>query len=286
MVTPSVEPAEVKNFCNVDCAVTASCTVSDCRMKSTATRAKSSAWSETEKVELAAADVAVVVAELVAVVSVPVVVVAVGVVVSLLVSVVAKIVEKLPPEVVRGSVKVLTTIEASVAAESRVKVMATPDMIVTVTGTASLASTKFASTSSSNIAALLVVVVVDDSRVDDPSKVTRAFSATHERLFALNLDRIVVAERGMEKFICPSWTRRGMAWPSVTLLRVLSVEDKVVVVHPSLLDVVQSFPVKPLVQMQEQTPSVTTFVPPLAHVICDWQSESSGCAVGVTVSFF
>jgi hypothetical protein len=207
MVTPSVEAADVKNFCSDDCAVTASCTVSDWRMNNTATRAKSRAWSETEKVDVAAAEVAVLVAVSVAVVSVPTVVVAVAVAVALAVSVVAKMVEKLP--VLSGSVRVLTMMDASVAAESRVKVMATPDIIVTVTGTAAAASTTLASTSPSKTAAELVVVVV--VRVDDPSKVTSAFSATHERLAELNLERIVVAERGTEKLVCPSCTRRGMA---------------------------------------------------------------------------
>jgi hypothetical protein len=127
--------------------------------------------------------------------SVTVVVVAVGDDDAELVSVVANMVEKEPPEVVSGSVSVLTMTEAPEAAESSVNVMATPDMIVTVTDTAASACTTPESTSAFSTAAAVVV------RVDEPSKVTRAFSATHDRLAVLNLERIVVAERGREKLV-------------------------------------------------------------------------------------
>lgn len=274
VVTPSVEVAEVKNFCSDDCALTASCTVSDCKMNKTATRAKSRTCSLTENVDVGEALLAVaVVAD--AVVSVPavavaVVVVAVGVDEALPVRVVAKMVENEPPDVVRGSVRVLTKTDTSVAAESNVRVTSTPDMMVTVMETAASACTTLESTSTSRTAALVVV------RDDEPSNVTSAFSATQERFAELNLDRIVVADSGREKFVWPSWMRRGIDCPSVTLLKVPSEEARSVVVQPWELDVVQSFPVNPLVQIHEHTPSVTTFVPPFEQVNWVWQSESSG----------
>lgn len=52
-----------------------------------------------------------------------------------------------------------------------------------------------------------------------------------------------------------------MASPSVTLL-ILVAPDTVVVVQPAESEVEQSNPVKPLLQIQEQMPFVTTFVPP------------------------
>jgi hypothetical protein len=140
-----------------------------------------------------------------------------------------------------------------------------PDRMVTVTGTAALICASPESESEPDAAARDKASVLEDW----PLKVTNAFSAMQERFAELNLDSIVVAERGMEKLAWASWTRRGTASPSVALLRFASVELKVVVVQPCELDTVQLLPVNPLEQIQEHTPCVTTLVPPLAHVSCD-----------------
>lgn len=55
--------------------------------------------------------------------------------------------------------------------------------------------------------------------------------------------------------------RRGIAFPTVTLL-ILASPDMSAEAQPMLSGVEQSKPVKPLMQMQEQRPSVTTLVPP------------------------
>lgn len=55
--------------------------------------------------------------------------------------------------------------------------------------------------------------------------------------------------------------RRGIASPTVTLL-ILVPPDMSAEVQLTLSAVEQSKPVKPLVQMQEHKPSVTTLVPP------------------------
>lgn len=65
----------------------------------------------------------------------------------------------------------------------------------------------------------------------------------------------------MVKLVEASVRRRGMASPSVTLL-ILVAPVTVVVVQPAESEVEQSNPVKPLLQMQEQMPFVTTLVPP------------------------
>lgn len=94
-----------------------------------------------------------------------------------------------------------------------------------------------------------------------PSKVTRAFSAVQLRLPELSLERIVVPERETEKLVLACDMRRGIASPTVTLLILVS-PDMVALVQPILSAVEQSKPVKPLAQMQEHRPSVTTLVPP------------------------
>lgn len=117
--------------------------------------------------------------------------------------------------------------------------------------TASASTTLFAS------ATFVVVLVLASS----PLKVTRAFWDVQLRLPALSLPRIAVSDRVMAKLLVASVRRRGMASPSVTLL-ILVAPDMVVVVQPAESEVEQSNPVKPLLQMQEQMPFVTTFVPP------------------------
>lgn len=98
-------------------------------------------------------------------------------------------------------------------------------------------------------------------RVFSPSKVTRAFWEEQLRFPALSLERMEVSERVIEKLVEAWVSRRGMAFPSVTLLILVS-PAIVVVVHPTVSGVEQSKPVKPLVQMQEQMPFVTTLDPP------------------------
>lgn len=98
-----------------------------------------------------------------------------------------------------------------------------------------------------------------------PSKVTRAFWDEQLRFPALSLDRIFDSERVIEKLVDACVSRRGRASPSVTLLILVS-PAIVVVTHPTVSDVEQSNPVKPLVQMQEQMPFVTTLDPPFLQV--------------------
>lgn len=101
--------------------------------------------------------------------------------------------------------------------------------------------------------------------VDSPSNVTNAFSAGQLRFPALSLADMMVGERGIEKLAWACWMSRGIASPRVTLLVFVSPATPVVV-HPSAPAIEQSVPIKALVQMQEQTPLFTTFVPPLRHV--------------------
>lgn len=55
-------------------------------------------------------------------------------------------------------------------------------------------------------------------RKSTPSKVTRAFSALHERFAELKRPRMMSEERGMEKFVLAAEMRRGMASPRVTFV--------------------------------------------------------------------
>jgi len=94
---------------------------------------------------------------------------------------------------------------------------------------------------------------------DEPLKVTRAFSETHEIFAALKRERMVVEESGMEKFVCAAWINRGIESPSVTLVRSL---ERVAVVQPIADAMVQVLPVKPFVQIHAHAPDVRSVVPP------------------------
>ncbi|KAL2126421.1 hypothetical protein VTI74DRAFT_935 [Chaetomium olivicolor] len=104
-------------------------------------------------------------------------------------------------------------------------------------------------------------------RVVRPSKVTRALEAEQERAASLRRATTSEAESGIEKLDEACSMRRGMASPMVTL----SEPAREMVVQPFCSTEMQSVPVKPLLQMQEQTPWLTTLVPPLAHLSCCWQ---------------
>lgn len=77
----------------------------------------------------------------------------------------------------------------------------------------------------------------------------------------LSLPRIAVSDRVMAKLVDAWDSSRGMASPNVTLL-ILVAPGTVVVVQPAESEVAQLKPLNPLLQMQEQMPLVTTFVPP------------------------
>lgn len=115
------------------------------------------------------------------------------------------------------------------------------------------------------------------SRVAKPSKVTRAFSEEQDKSAALNRARMFSAARGIEKFVRASDIRRGIADPKVTLFSALleDADTKLVVVQPSAPAVVHLEPVKPLVHRHEQTPEMTTAVPPLLQVMLAWQDDKS-----------
>ena len=55
-------------------------------------------------------------------------------------------------------------------------------------------------------------------RSSEPSKVTRAFSEVQVRLLELKRDMMMFEVKGIEKFVCESEMRRGIASPRVTLL--------------------------------------------------------------------
>lgn len=111
-----------------------------------------------------------------------------------------------------------------------------------------------------------------------PFRVTRAFSAEQLRLPALSFERIVVPDKGTEKLVCAWAMRRGRAFPTVTLLILVS-PDIVAVVQPILSATEQSKPVKLLMQMQEQKPLMTTLVPPFWQVTCLWHCCSASAWV-------
>ena len=89
------------------------------------------------------------------------------------------------------------------------------------------------------------------TREDRPSNVTSAFSLTQDRDAELKRAKMTVSKRGMEKFVCASAIKRGMASPNVTFVYDGEVE-RVVVVQPFPPDTLHVEPVKPLMQMQEQ----------------------------------
>jgi hypothetical protein len=88
-----------------------------------------------------------------------------------------------------------------------------------------------------------------------------------ERSPEFSLARTMVPESGTEKLADAATMRRGMAVPSVTSSMFLSATEdtKSVVVQASDLAPVQSRPEKPLVQIHEHTPWLTTLVPPFWH---------------------
>lgn len=239
MVAPVA--ADEKNVCSELWAVVASVRLSCCNTSKTPTLAKSRAFCETVKVALGvvtgAAEVAVVA-------------VAVGVDVA--------IVEEGTHSLVIVRVMVMVVVgEREDKPMVSVVVVDWPAMMVRVAMpmfSAAAASTTLFDRES---ASATFVVVLPSA----PSKVTRAFWDVQLRFPALSLPRIAVSDSVTAKLVEASERRRGMASPSVTLL-ILVAPDTVVVVQPAESDVEQSKPVKPLLQMQEQMPFVTTLVPP------------------------
>ena len=98
------------------------------------------------------------------------------------------------------------------------------------------------------------------TRSERPSKVTRAFSETQERLAELKRARMLSPKRGIEKLVWAAEMRRGMDSPRVTF--VYEEPERVVVVQPVALATAQVEPVKPLMQMQEQELVLKVEVPP------------------------
>lgn len=94
----------------------------------------------------------------------------------------------------------------------------------------------------------------------------------------MSFERIVVPDKGTEKLVCACAMRRGRAFPTVTLLILVS-PDMVAVVQPMLSATEQSKPVKLLMQMQEQKPLMTTLVPPFWQVTCLWHCCSASAWV-------
>lgn len=88
----------------------------------------------------------------------------------------------------------------------------------------------------------------------------------------------MVPDRGTEKLVWACAIRRGRAFPTVTLLILVS-PDMVAVVQPILSATEQSKPVKLLMQMQEQKPLMTTLVPPFWQVTCLWHCCSASAVV-------
>ena len=79
---------------------------------------------------------------------------------------------------------------------------------------------------------------------------------------------MAVPERGIEKLAFASAMMRGTDLPSVTFLMLdePSSDTRSVAAHPVEPPLLQSDPVKPLVQMQEHVPAETILAPPLRHV--------------------
>lgn len=133
-------------------------------------------------------------------------------------------------------------------------------MIVIVATVSSF--TAAASTTASDLPEMLDTVSATALRlVLWPLKVTRAFSAEQLKLPVLSLESIILSDRETEKLLWACDMRWGMAYPTVTLL-ILASPDILAAVQPISSAVEQSKPVKPLLQMQEHRPSVTTLVPP------------------------
>src|SRR3569833_750752 len=277
-------------------AVSALWSVSCCRMKSTATRAKSTTCSVTAKVAPRGRPVNDRVMVMVAVLAG---VTMTGVMVVGLAAVGAETMVLKPPP---------PTCCCDAAAEGvggaglRMMVVSTPGMSVTVTMATPLTTDGALVAAAALLAAEATYALLAEMstmgesaapwRVFWPSNVMSAFSAEQLRLPWLNLARICVPESGMEKLAWACWMRRGMPSPSVTLLRlvVLSPEFlllRLVVVHPFAPATVQSNPVKPLVQIHEQKKpcSDTTLVPPLAHGSVPWHCASADCACASRLCF-
>lgn len=102
-------------------------------------------------------------------------------------------------------------------------------------------------------------------RSERPRKVTNAFSVAQERLPELKRARMVLSERGMEKFVWPPEIRRGMDWPRVTFVN--DEPDRVTVEQPVALAEVQVEPVKPFVHIQAHEPLSTNAVPPFWQAV-------------------
>lgn len=242
--------AEVKKVCSELWAVVASVKLSCCRTRRIPTLAKSSTCWETVKLALV-----VVAGWAVAVVAVDI---TAGVVVATV-------------DVVEGTqslviVLVMVTVVVGRTEDTpivNVVVVDWPAMIVRVaipTFSTAAASTTLFDKEPANTAFETVLLLASS-----PFKVTRAFWEVQLRFPALSLPRIAVSDRVMVKLVEASVSRRGMASPKVTLL-ILVAPDTVVVVQPAESEVEQSKPVKPLLQMQEQMPLVTTLVPPFWQV--------------------
>lgn len=294
-VTPDDEFCPVstllKNCWMEVCAVEAAEIVSCWKINRTATRAKSTTSSVTVNVEVGVAVVLVVVPGVVLELTGLEVIVGVDdVVVSdvgypvgdvrlelLAVIVVANIVE---PEIVVGELNVVITKVPEnppvPSGFSTVKVMSISGATLRVIGISAAATAAF--TRSASEVPSVTSLSASCVRRNCPSKVTKAFSVLQDRFSWLNLDCMIVATRGMEKLAWASAISRGIAWPMVTLLILVSAVLIDVVVQPCDVGIVQSTPVNPFEQIHEQTPSRTTFVPPLAQFNCDSHSEMAGCA--------
>lgn len=99
---------------------------------------------------------------------------------------------------------------------------------------------------------------------------TRAFSEAQLRLAALKRAKIVVGDRGMEKFACDECIKRGIDSPRVTLDKVSSVLSMSVVVQPVAPAMLQAAPVKPFMHIHEQLWLSTTLWPPFSQGSLCW----------------
>lgn len=129
---------------------------------------------------------------------------------------------------------------------------------------------------------IVVVTVVGETasfafppRVERPSKVTRAFSETQERLAELKRAMILLALSGIEKLVEEPEISREIESPRVTFVRLASVKEAVV--QPVEEASVHVDPVNPLVQIQAQELLSRTEVPPF------WQAVE-GSAVHFSTS--
>ena len=104
----------------------------------------------------------------------------------------------------------------------------------------------------------------EPTRLLRPSKVTRAFSETHERFPALKRSRSTEGKSGMEKLDCAVEIRRGMESPRVTFEYWVL---RFAVVQPVVPPIEQVAPVKPLMHIQAHAPLLKNVLPPFWHAV-------------------